>query len=180
MKLEERYQFGLLLNKLGLTGNAVEIGVAQGNFSKALLSTWQGRKLYLIDPWEYMGEDYTDIFNISNEQQEQVLVDCKENLKGYEDRYEIIRATSEKAVMKFSDSFFDFVYIDANHAFKYAEEDIKLWYPKIKKGGILAGHDYVPDTINKYGSFGVKSAVDNFAKQYNYKVELTTLDDYLC
>jgi hypothetical protein len=43
-----------------------------------------------------MGEDYTDIFNISNEQQEQVLVDCKENLKGYEDRYEIIRATSEK------------------------------------------------------------------------------------
>jgi hypothetical protein len=177
MKLEQRYHFGLLLNKLGLTGNAVEIGVGHGDFSKALLDTWKGHKIYLVDPWKHIREGYIDIANVSNKEQEKALAECKAKLEVYENRYEIIRATSEEAVIKFSDGFFDFVYIDANHAFKHVEQDIKLWYPKVKKGGVLAGHDYVPDTLNKYGLFGVKSAVDNFAKQYNYKVELTTLDD---
>jgi hypothetical protein len=34
------------------------------------------------------------------------------------------------------------VYIDANHEYASVVEDIALWRPKVRKGGILAGHDY--------------------------------------
>jgi hypothetical protein len=36
----------------------------------------------------------------------------------------------------------DFCFIDENHSYKSVREDVLMWLPKIKKGGILAGHDY--------------------------------------
>ena len=35
----------------------------------------------------------------------------------------------------------DFVFIDASHIYKYVAEDIDLWEPKVKKGGLVSGHD---------------------------------------
>jgi hypothetical protein len=49
--------------------------------------------------------------------------------------------TSAEAVKQFQDKSVDFVYIDGNHDYKYAEEDIRLWYPKVKEGGFLCGDD---------------------------------------
>ena len=34
------------------------------------------------------------------------------------------------------------VYIDADHEYPSVVEDISIWLPKVRKGGILAGHDY--------------------------------------
>ena len=52
----------------------------------------------------------------------------------------ILRLLSAEAAQLFPKGYFDFVYIDADHSL--AREDILLWYPLVKKGGILAGHDY--------------------------------------
>lgn len=50
----------------------------------------------------------------------------------------------------------DLVFIDAEHTYDAVRQDISLWIPKVKKGGIICGDDYYPD-----GNFpGVKSAVD--------------------
>ena len=49
--IESRDHFGKLLNAMKLTGNAVEIGVSFGNFSKHLLKTSDIQKLYSIDHW---------------------------------------------------------------------------------------------------------------------------------
>ncbi len=49
------------------------------------------------------------------------------------------------ASCRFKDSFFDFVFIDASHRYELTKADIRLWYHKIKEGGILAGHDYLCD-----------------------------------
>ena len=40
------------------------------------------------------------------------------------------------------DNYFDLVFVDASHAYSKAKEDIEHWLPKVKRGGILAGHDY--------------------------------------
>jgi len=48
----------------------------------------------------------------------------------------------------------DFVYIDANHNYEFVINDIRLALTKIKKGGIISGHDYHTDTL------GVIKAVD--------------------
>src|SRR5260221_412005 len=47
-----------------------------------------------------------------------------------------------EAVEDFEDESLDFVYIDANHEFRYIAEDLCEWTKKVKKGGIVAGHDY--------------------------------------
>jgi hypothetical protein len=51
-ELLERSQLGPFLNALGLTGRGVEIGVNRGDFSRQVLSQWQGQEWHLIDPWE--------------------------------------------------------------------------------------------------------------------------------
>jgi hypothetical protein len=36
----------------------------------------------------------------------------------------------------------DFVYIDADHEYKSVKSDYDAWRDKIRKGGIISGHDY--------------------------------------
>ncbi len=54
---------------------------------------------------------------------------------------------SEEACKHFDDEFFDLVYIDAQHDYEDVKQDIKLWLPKVKKGGVIAGHDYLTEDI---------------------------------
>jgi len=52
------------------------------------------------------------------------------------------RSISWDVPEKYEDSYFDFVYIDAGHNYEDVCKDIDAWRPKIKKNGILSGHDY--------------------------------------
>jgi len=47
-----------------------------------------------------------------------------------------------EAVKVFENNSLDFVYIDGNHEFRYFAEDIYEWPKKVRKGGIISGHDY--------------------------------------
>ena len=53
-----------------------------------------------------------------------------------------VRIKSKEAIVLVSDGSLDLVFIDAEHTYKSTKEDILLWFPKVKKGGILCGHDY--------------------------------------
>jgi len=48
---------------------------------------------------------------------------------------------SATATTIFSDGIADLVFIDADHRYKSVKQDIELWWPKVKEGGILCGHD---------------------------------------
>lgn len=63
-----------------------------------------------------------------------------------------LRLPSIEAAKDFEDGSIDFVYIDAAHDFDSVVADIRAWYPKVAKGGCLAGHDINLD--------GVKRAVE--------------------
>jgi len=54
---------------------------------------------------------------------------------------EIIEATSEEASKRFENDYFDFVFLDGDHRYEIFKKDLELWYPKVKKGGLLVGHD---------------------------------------
>lgn len=51
-------------------------------------------------------------------------------------------STSNIAVDAYPDNYFDFVYIDGDHSYKGAKSDLRNYYPKVKRGGVIAGHDY--------------------------------------
>ena len=50
-------------------------------------------------------------------------------------------------------SALDYVFLDAAHDYESIRDDIAAWWPKIKAGGWLAGHDYTD-------AEGVRRAVD--------------------
>ncbi len=129
-----------LLNDLGLTGLAVEIGVHRGEFSCPFLDRWKGDALYLVDPWRTLDE-YTDPINQGDRAAD--LFACMEAIKPHAGRFSVWEMDSVDACRRFLDETFDFVYIDANHEEAFVRQDLSIWWPKVKPGGIMAGHDYL-------------------------------------
>jgi hypothetical protein len=156
-----REDFGEFLNRRGLVGAAAEIGVQRGYFSRALLDRWRGATLHLVDPWRHFPGGYQDIANVSDDEHEANMREALKHLEPHQGRYQLHRKLSQEAVGAFADASLDFVYIDANHEYQAVLDDIHAWYPKVKPGGVLAGHDYL-DGILPAGDFGVKSAVRAF------------------
>ena len=65
-----------------------------------------------------------------------------------------IRENSFDAADFYEDESLDVVYIDANHTAEYFKKDLWAWYPKVKIGGIVSGHDYdYPGIKSELGIF---------------------------
>ena len=173
LQILHRNEFGKLLDQLNLKGLGAEIGVCEGKFSRVLLDNTKLYMLYLIDPWKDYGTVSLGFRNLPQEKQDRLYSNVVKNTQKYGDRVQIIRNESVKASSFFSDETFDFVYIDANHSYKYVKEDIAYWYPKVRKGAILAGHDYM-DGIIKGVDYGVKRAADEFCAANNKKIYTTS------
>jgi len=52
------------------------------------------------------------------------------------------RMSSLEGSKEFEDEYFDFIYLDASHDYDSVKEDLEVWYPKLKPGGTIAGHDF--------------------------------------
>lgn len=182
LKKTDYNRLDLLIKYIGNYQTGAEVGVFRGDFSKQILEKSKGL-LYLIDPWRKLGYEYNDMLNTDDENYKDTI----QNVKLYENenRVIMIKSLSKQAANIFSDESLDFVYIDANHAYDFVKEDLELWWPKIKKGGYIAGHDYIdidwykdPNFAengkdkhvwyNTYiGVFGVNPAVDEFCEKYD-------------
>lgn len=71
--------------------------------------------------------------------------DFDRNMKPVEGKYFVIKGNSIECSKQFPDKYFDFVFIDANHTYEDVKADILAYLPKIKDGGVIAGHDYCDD-----------------------------------
>lgn len=56
--------------------------------------------------------------------------------------FEKIKALSHEAANLFEDNSVDVLFVDAGHSYESVKKDIISWLWKIKKGGIISGHDY--------------------------------------
>ena len=141
--LKHRDDFGTILNELGLE-SGIEIGVKDGTLSETLLSKWTSfTKYHLIDPWMQQ-KNYVDIANQDTEKQLAIMNEAKKKLKKFgSDRLNFIRDFSINAVKYFKNKSIDFVYVDSRHDYCSVLEDLELYYPVLKCGGLMAGHDYI-------------------------------------
>jgi len=110
-----------------------EIGVAGGINAKNMLQALDFVFLHMI-------EDCRDL---------QTPISLLENTEPFKDRRRFLQKSSVKAAKDYKDEFFDYVYIDASHDYENTINDIKVWYPKVKFGGMLAGHDWCLEGVSK-------------------------------
>jgi methyltransferase family protein len=174
--LATRRELTALLNRRGLLGRAVEVGVATGVFSEHVLSHWRGTNLLSVDPWSAAPPDeYVDVSNRSQGEHEQAYERTKQRLARFGERSSVWRMTSAQAAARVPPASLDFAYIDGRHDYESVKEDLEAWYDKVRPGGIFAGHDYLDGVIPE-GVFGVKSAVDEFFEAKRLPVKTTYVD----
>jgi len=77
----------------------------------------------------------------------------------------LIKSFSLDAVNNYEDESIDFCFIDGSHEYEDVKQDIIQWLKKVKRGGILAGHDY----HNNWN--GVVQAVNEIIGKDNIVVE---------
>lgn len=143
----------------------VEVGVFKGRFTAQLGST--NLKVYGVDPWVAY-EDFNDERIGMDKMQEKQDFFCKvaQWRLQYHKNCKIIKKTSMEAVKDFEDNSIDFVYIDGNHYFKYIAEDLWEWSKKVRKGGIVSGHDY----LERYTWYcHVRPVVDAYIESFNIR-----------
>jgi len=155
---------------------AAEIGVLRGDNALTLVKALKFEKLYLVDIWGIYRQTVRcglrnklkkEVRDISFEKFYPIVV------KRFADNsdVEILKISSVEALGRFPDECFDFVYIDASHSYKDVKMDIASWWPKVKKGGILAGHDYL---LKEYP--GLVQAVSEFIEKNNLQLFQKELD----
>lgn len=146
----------LVIERYGETGSVVglEIGVASGWTMNHFLSRLPKLKLTGIDP--YIG--YMDgNIEIRQETLDAQYLAAKDNISEFKRRGKILKGLSEEFVDLFGDETLDYIFIDGDHSYDGVLKDCELYFSKIKKGGIFAGHDWCLD--------GVRRAVNEFKER---------------
>jgi hypothetical protein len=150
-----------------------EIGVLRGEYALKIYQNLEPSELQLVDPWNpgldknapvkfypglrngtsrTVGSTSNDLEIVKNNFRKQITSGSVKIFQQY----------SYDHVKDCNDEYFDFVYIDATHIYEAALADLRAYLPKVKKGGILCGDDYLV-----CNHFSVKKAVDQFADENN-------------
>lgn len=156
----------------------VEVGVDKGEFSYCLLAKSKLETLYGIDPWiNDFGSNYRPGF--FDPQGDNRLAEAQKRLGEFGDRVSLIRNLSVVAAKDFPDKYLDYVYIDGDHSLEGIYTDIYTWVHKVRKGGILSGHDYkdgpnsgMKDYFGEQLPYRIKTVMDDFCKKYGFKLNV--------
>lgn len=143
-----------LFNKENVTG--VEIGSYSGESSLIFINSGRFKTLFCIDPW-VNGYDPNDPASLSNHKAEKVF---DANTRNYKNIVKI-KDYSYNVHTRFEDDSIDFLYIDGCHTYEGVKTDLELYFKKVKKGGIVGGHDFY---LNSESWSGVKKAILEFFK----------------
>lgn len=130
----------ILLERYAQDANieGIEIGCFNGEFCQYLLSEFPNMTLTTIEPYTRYGE-------------------ILERNRNFISRLNIVPLKSDWACNVIQGEF-DFVFIDGDHSYEQCHRDILNYLSFVKKGGIMAGHNY--HKANNSAHPGVHIAVD--------------------
>jgi predicted O-methyltransferase YrrM len=115
-----------LIEWVGHLTFGVEVGVAWGETSHSVLSNVPGVILTLVDPWPDVA----------------VMHWVQNHLSHFERQTRFLHYPSVEAARLCAGEQFDWVFIDGDHSEEAAWADLNAWWPLVKPGGILCGHDW--------------------------------------
>jgi hypothetical protein len=172
-----REELVAVLEERGFESGA-ELGIQHGGFAAHNLKYWTRCKLYvMVDVWKSQ-PNYMDSANVDDAGHQEAYEQAMRKIEPWKDKVTVLRMLTAEAAQQIADESLDFLYLDARHDYCGVQEDLALWWPKLKVGGMLAGHDYLTAAEVRARDAGqdwsvcadgsrheqaVKGAVDEFA-----------------
>jgi hypothetical protein len=175
----DRLEMIATLGKGGV-GAIAELGVYKGEFAEFCSRTLAPTKHVLVDLWDYDRYDFV----LENAPQ---YAGCRKVFENYFEGdparaiaaayqrvlanfaavpgAEVIREDIAEAASRFSDGFFDIIYLDGNHTYEYVLRDLHIWFPKLKPGGLFICNDFFESAVATMQNIGVLPAFQTFAKR---------------
>jgi len=112
-----------------------EVGVARGFNAKNMLENLDIDRLFLIDPYLQYPVNLKDAVN---------------GLWIHADKIEWILRESETVTdEEIPILSLDFCYIDGDHGYRAVKKDLENFWPRVKLGGLFAGHDWQETSVRK-------------------------------
>lgn len=141
----------------------VEIGTEYGLYAETICKAAPALKLYSVDPYRaYRG--YRE--HKSQNKLNGIFDQAFQRLRPYDVTF--IREYSVEAASNFEDGELDFIYVDGNHSLLHVIQDLVAWVPKVKRQGIVAGHDFIRRAHTGY-AMHVCQAVTAYTDSYGIK-----------
>jgi hypothetical protein len=141
-----------------------------------LLQSFSNLKLILVDPWEKAPMMNNPTMPKTESELSSAYDEAMSLTEFASDRRIVLRDTSEAAATQVEDGSLDFVFIDGVHMYEIpggagVHQDTQLWFPKVKEGGIVSGHDY-NGHMDQKGIWGVKRAVDELVAEHGFDLHI--------
>jgi hypothetical protein len=161
----------------------VEVGVYRGQLAEHVLRerpllTWYG-----VDPWWDAGPNVSRAYIATadghalqdKDTARRTYLETLKRVEPFGDRANVIRLSSPGAAMAFADASVDAVFIDGDHSYEAVKADIEAWWPSVKPGGWLGGHD-IFHTDKRFDFSGVDRAVQEFSEHIGIPFEFDAED----
>lgn len=139
--------YSKMVNRFSDGSKFVEIGSWKGR-SAAFMAVEiinSGKKIQFdcVDNWEFISGLQNDIEQhlFGND----IYSEFLHNIEPVNHVINPVKSISWEAANQYEDSSLDFIFIDAAHDYVSVKKDILAWLPKLKKDGVIAGHDYTDD-----------------------------------
>ena len=146
----------------------IEVGSWKGCSSAVIASVIKtvGGTLWCIDHWQ----GNTGVRAHEEASHRDILAVFRANMRslGFFDIVYPIVADSLSASRMMNDNIADIVFIDADHHYQAVKRDIAIWLPKVKKGGIISGHD-CEVKYSELSSEGQKQLLDDSDKGTDFE-----------
>ncbi len=171
-----------MVEKANTQSHFVEVGCWRGRstvyMAVEIINSNKNIKFDCIDPY-YFEKFYKEGLNqyqqnpyyVENYELNAIYLEFIKNIEPVKNVVNHIKDFSTNASKKYKNNSLDFVFLDGNHLYKSVIADIDHWLPKIKIGGILAGHDYWNEEHYLFQE-GVNKAVDE-----KFKNNVTITED---
>lgn len=131
---------------------AVEIINSNKDIKFDCIDTWKGSQEHKADPRVVFDQLYS-IFLLNTKPVSHIL--------------NPIRMRSCDASKLYEDDSIDFIFVDGDHSYEGVLSDLENWFPKLKLGGTIVGHDYGNENHP-----GLKKAADEFSYKYNISMTI--------
>lgn len=141
-----------------------EVGVAEGNNSWFMVNTWPIKLLYCVDAWQTL--DQRGDGSLPQVWHDQNFDKFFDRMMPMVDsgKVKVLRGLSVEMAKQVPDESLDLLYLDGDHNYEGVKADLAAWFPKVKPGGVISGHDYM-----NVSDYGVNRAVNEFCEANHYQ-----------